>query len=54
MSKANFSQPNLFPEEEDIQANGFAWSNKYGIMLQSSKYTIFNKGNGSQWLGTQQ
>lgn len=52
-SNSQYSIPSLYPDHEDVQANGFAWSNEYGIMLQSSKYTVITNSNGEKWLGTQ-
>lgn len=55
MIKSNvpISTPTLFPDKEVITSNGFAWTNEYGIVLQSSTYTTTTNGDGSQWLGTQ-
>jgi len=47
------SIPVLYPDKEDVRSNGLAWSNEYGIVLQSDKYTTTTKGDGSQWMGTQ-
>lgn len=39
-------------DEEDVIANGFAWSNKYGIMHQTSAFETIVPQGATQWLGT--
>jgi len=51
-STVKLSTPIIFPDNEDVYANGFAWSHDYGVIHQSAAYTTLSNG-GSQWLGTQ-
>jgi len=44
------SQPILYPEQEVIQFNGFAWSNSLGMIIQSTNIPNLNP---DQWLGNQ-
>jgi len=45
-SDCPISQPIFRPDEESVQFNGFAWSNRNGIVLQSN-YTV--PGDSNTW-----
>ena len=52
MSTGPISQAVFYPEIELVSFNGFAWSNKQGIIHQSQTNTI--PINPMQWFGTQE
>ena len=50
-SNCMISHPILFPQQEVVTFNGFAWSNLYGMIHQS---TDVQQSDSAQWLGTQE
>jgi len=50
-SNCAISKPILYPSLEVAQFNGFAWSNLYGIILQSQQNIVLGPEN---WLGNQE
>lgn len=45
------SSPVLYPDQQAVGFNGFAWSDKMGLIHEVSPH---NDQDWQQWLGTQQ
>lgn len=50
-SNTKISTPILYPDQQLVSFNGFAWSNTLGMIHETQPIT--NQG-WQQWLGTQQ
>jgi hypothetical protein len=52
-SNCKVSNPILYPDQQLTSFNGFAWSDKMGIIHEITNIQTTNQG-WDQWLGTQQ